>query len=281
MVQATFSFKVGNFECLAIRDTIDAMDIEFLFPSVKAADFQTVAKKHGITISDQFEITNLLVKTGQRTVLIDTGNPTGWGPNAGMLIQNLEAAGISPGDIDTVIISHCHPDHIGGNTNSQFNPNYPSARYYIHQYEWDFWLSKPELKSVNEMMGKEMLACVNKNLISIKDKFTPVKSGTDIIPGFQYVLIPGHTPGHAGVSISSGNEMLLYLGDTCHSVVQVVKPDWFTSPDLDPARSVESRKQIINRVVLDHNLLFFSHFPFPPLGHIFKKDDFCFWQALS
>jgi glyoxylase-like metal-dependent hydrolase (beta-lactamase superfamily II) len=278
MVQNTFRFQVGNFECLAVRDTIDPLDLEFLFPSAKKTDMLALAKKYDLPFADQFEITSLLVKTGQHTVLIDTGNPTNWKPKAGMLIQNLNEVGISPGDIDTVILSHGHPDHIGGNTDSQFKPNYPSARYFIHQDEWDFWFSNPELKMFNEMMRKEMLACVNKNIIVIRDMITPVKSGVDIIPGFQYVLVPGHTPGHAAVSISSGNEHLLYLADTCHSVVQVVRPDWYTSPDFDPARSVDSRKQVINRVSSDSTLLFFSHFPFPPLGRIVKREDLCFWE---
>jgi glyoxylase-like metal-dependent hydrolase (beta-lactamase superfamily II) len=279
MVQNTFSFHVGNFECLAIRDTIDPMDLEFLFPAVKMADIVALAKKYNLPLSNQFEISNLIIMTGQHTVLIDTGNRTGWKPNAGMLIQNLKAAGISPGDIDTVIISHVHPDHIGGNANSQFKPNYPFARYFIHQPEWDFWSAEPELKSFNEMMRKVMLDCARDNFFSIKDKFTPIKAGVDIIPGFQYVSVPGHTPGHAAVSIASGNERLFYLGDTCHSVVQVVQPDWYTSTDFDHAQSVFSRKQIINRVLSDKPLLFFSHFPFPAVGHIVKKGDFCFWQS--
>jgi glyoxylase-like metal-dependent hydrolase (beta-lactamase superfamily II) len=279
MIQNTFSFHFGDLECLAIRDTIEPLDLALFFPAIKVDDILTLAKQYNIPLSDKFEISPLLIRTGQHTVLIDTGMPPASNPNAGMMIQILQDLGISSRDIDTVIISHAHPDHIGGNLNSENKPNYPAARYFIPQTEWDFWSSEPELKHMDPMIRQEMLDCVQKNLFSIKDRIIPINSGEDIIPGFQYVPVPGHTPGHSAVSISSGNKRLLYLGDPCHSVIQLTRPDWVTPFDIDSAQAVVSRKQIINRALAENTLLFFSHFPFPPSGYIIKKGDLCFWQA--
>ncbi|MDD5704113.1 MAG: MBL fold metallo-hydrolase [Dehalococcoidales bacterium] len=281
MVQQAFRFLFDKFECLAVLDTIDPLNLEFNFPTVPLFDILALAKQYNITLSDKFEITNLLVRTGRHTVLIDTGLPTASRPNAGMLMQNLQDAGISPGEIDTVIISHAHPDHIGGNFNSDLKLNYPAARFFIQQTEWDFWSSEPELKHMDPLIRQEMLDCVNKRLISLKDKLTMVKAGTDIIPGFQYVPVPGHTPGHAAVSISSGNKHLLFIADTFHSVIQLTRPDWVTPFDADSAQAVVSRKQIISRAVSDNALVLGSHFPFPAAGYIIKKGDLCFWQPYS
>jgi glyoxylase-like metal-dependent hydrolase (beta-lactamase superfamily II) len=280
MAQNIFHFQLGDFACLAVRDTIEPLLMDFNFSTVQMTDILALSRQYNIPLSDKFEISNLLVRTGQHTVLIDTGNGMPAAPkiNVGMLIENLQTVGIYPHDIDTVIISHAHPDHIGGNVDSAFKPCFPDAQYFIHETEWEFWSSEPELKEMNDMMRQDMLGSVHRNLISIKDKIIPVKAGIDIIPGFQYIPVPGHTPGHAAVSISSGVSQLIYVADTFHNVMQLTRPDWVSPFDIDFARAADSRKQIIDHVLSCNTLVFSSHYPFPSIGHIIQKDGLCFWQ---
>jgi glyoxylase-like metal-dependent hydrolase (beta-lactamase superfamily II) len=278
MTQNSFRFRYGDLECMSLLDTIDPFDPGFFFPTIQEADIIDLTSKYNIPLTNKFDISSLLIRTGRNIVLIDTGMPTASKPQVGMMIQNLKDVGISPWDIDTVIITHAHPDHIGGNLNSEHKLNYPAARYFINKTEFDFWISEPELKHMDPMIRQEMLDCVQKNLISLKDKLTVVEAGTDIIPGFQYIPVPGHTPGHAAVSITSGNKQLLFLADTSHHLMQLTQPDWVTPFDIDSDQARISRKKIFSQAASDHTLVFGSHFPFPAVGHIIQKDDFCFWQ---
>ncbi|MDD5700752.1 MAG: MBL fold metallo-hydrolase [Dehalococcoidales bacterium] len=278
--QNSFRFRLGSFECLAVLDTVDPMQLTDFFPNIPTADIQNLADQYRIPLASRFEITSLVVKTGRNTVLMDTGFQTGLRPNAGMLIPNLQAAGVSCRDIDTVILSHGHPDHIGGNVDSRLQPNFPSARHVINKKEWDFWASGPELKQFNDGMRQEMLECVRKNLLTLKDRVSVANSGMDIIPGFQYIDAPGHTPGQAALLVSSGTEQLIFVADIFHNVLQLARPDWSSSLDLDPEQAAETRKQILHRAVSTNALIFASHFPFPAIGRIVKEDDVHLWQPL-
>lgn len=281
MQDSFFRFPLGNFECISILDTIDKMDFDFLFPGVTAADIASLLNQLGITSPDKFEITCLLIKTGKQTVLIDTGFDPGMGPGKGMMLKNLQSAGVKPGDIDTVILSHGHLDHIGGNIGADLKPNFSNARYVMHTKEWNFWSNKPDLSSMNETMQREILDAVKKNLLSLKDQISLVEAGKDILPGFQYIDTPGHTPGHAALAITSGAEQLLYVADIFHNVLQLARHDWNTRPDLLPQNAIQTRKNIISRAISTHSKVFASHFPFPGIGNIVQKGDIYLWKPLS
>jgi glyoxylase-like metal-dependent hydrolase (beta-lactamase superfamily II) len=276
----SFRFRLGNFECLAVLDTVDPMQLTDFFPHIPAAEIQNLSDRYRIPLASRFEIACLVVKTGRNTVLVDTGFQPGMRPNSGMLIPNLQAAGVPCSDIDTVILSHGHPDHIGGNVDSQLQPNFPSARYVINKKEWEFWASEPELKKFNDSMRQEMLECARKNLLAIKDRVSVVTPGVDIMPGFQYIDAPGHTPGQAAILVSSGTEQLIFVADIYHNVLQLAQPDWSSSLDLDPEKATETRKQILHRAASTNILVFASHFPFPAIGRIVKQDAVHLWQPL-
>jgi glyoxylase-like metal-dependent hydrolase (beta-lactamase superfamily II) len=280
MQENFFRFQVGNFECMSVLDTIDEMDFDFLFPNNTASEITNLLNQLNIPRPSKFEITCLLIKTGKQTVLIDTGFGAGMKAGGGMLLKNLKENEIQPKDIDTVILSHGHLDHIGGNMGADQKPNFPQARYVMHKKEWEFWSNKPDLSSMNETMQKEILAAVNKNLLSLKNQISLVDAGKDILPGFQYIDAPGHTPGHAPLAISSGTAQLLYVADIFHNVLQLARPDWVTRIDLGPKGAIESRKKIINKAVSTGAKVFASHFPFPCVGSIVPKGDIYLWNAL-
>jgi glyoxylase-like metal-dependent hydrolase (beta-lactamase superfamily II) len=281
MTESSFRFRLGNFECISVLDTIEPMDFGFFFPKIPASDISKLLKDLNVPMPNEFHISCLVVKTGKQTVLIDTGNGASAKPGVGLLLENLKKAGVKPESIDTVILSHGHLDHIGGNVNSALKPNYPNARYIIHKKEWEFWLSEPELKQMQEFMRKEILDSVHKNLLTLKDTILPVEAGKNILPGFQYFETPGHTPGHASVVINSEEEQLIYAGDTLHNILQLARPDWTTPIDLSPETAIASRKKIIREVVTTHPTVFVGHFPFPCIGNIQQKEAIYLWKPLA
>jgi glyoxylase-like metal-dependent hydrolase (beta-lactamase superfamily II) len=277
----SFHFKIGQFEALAIRDSISPMAITSLFPDLSAINLQKLFNRYNFKLADIFEVICLLIRTNQHLILIDTGWGTGWNANSGKLIRILQREGIRRSEIDTIILSHGHPDHIGGNTGANQKPVFPNARYVIYWPEWEFWHSKPDLEKLDESIKRNMLAFVQKNLIPIQDRLELVDDDKDIRPGIKLIKTPGHTPGHISLAISSGSESLIYVADTFHNPLQLLSPEQCVSLDLSTEQAIVSRKQIINRAVADKTLVFACHFPFPGLGYFVVKEDVWSWSPMN
>jgi glyoxylase-like metal-dependent hydrolase (beta-lactamase superfamily II) len=281
MNQHIFPFKLGDFQCLAIRDTVsEAEEPTSLYPEITRAQYEQLYRQYHIQPSDSFDTICLLIRTGRRTILIDTG----WGdsprPNTGMLISNLQSKGISSQDIDIVINSHGHPDHIGGNTNAQGEPNFPHARYYIGRSEYEFWASNPELKEIGDK-APTILAFVKKNLFSIQDRFEVVEDEAEILPGVRFIRSPGHSPGHTACSITSGNERLISIGDVFHHPLGILNPRWRMCVDTSLKQTIDTRVRMLEMATSTGALIFGSHLPFPGLGHIVKQNAVCLWRPLQ
>jgi len=144
----------------------------------------------------------VVIDTGKNRVLLDTG-ADGLDPNTGKLLRNLQAEGITPGEIDTVILTHGHPDHIGGNTVSEGRPAFPNARFVMWKDEWDFWTSDLEELKGEEHVKELLVSFARRNLPPIQGQLYLVDHETEIVPGIQALAAPGHTPGHMAVIISS------------------------------------------------------------------------------
>jgi glyoxylase-like metal-dependent hydrolase (beta-lactamase superfamily II) len=214
-----YRFKIGTFECMAVSDgtltyTPPAFPppATFLFANASKESLEQVLRKHKLQLEQWVEWTSpyicLVVNTDKHRVLVDTG-AGGLGPNTGKLLQNLRAGGISPGDIDTVILTHGHPDHIGGNTNAEGKSAFPNAHFFMWKDEWDFWNSDLAGLKVDEHTRELLSMLARKNLPPIQSQLNLIDHETEIVPGIQAIAAPGHTPGHMALVISSGGEHLL------------------------------------------------------------------------
>ena len=277
----SFQFKIGHFEALAIRDSISPMAIPSLFSDLSATILQQLFTRHNFKLADVFEVNCLLVRTNQNLILIDTGWGAGWDANSGKLIRILQRKGIRRSEIDTVILSHAHPDHIGGNTGAGQKPVFPNARYVIYRPEWEFWHSKPDLEKLDDAKKRNMLAFVKKNLFPIQDRLEFVDGDKEIRPGIKLIKTPGHTPGHISLVISSGSASLIYVADTFHNPLQLLSPVQCVSLDLSPEQAIASRKQIINRAAANKILVFACHFPFPGLGYFVPEEEVWSWSPVN
>jgi glyoxylase-like metal-dependent hydrolase (beta-lactamase superfamily II) len=222
--------------------------------------------------------TCLIAKTSMNLVLVDTGAGS-LDPNTGRLIQSLRAGGVKPEDIDTVILTHGHPDHIGGNTTSDGASAFPNARFVMLKKEWDFWTSEEEKTRVGEHM-KPLFTMAHSGLMPIREQIDLIDDDVEIVDSIRAVSAPGHTPGQMAVSISSEGNRLLCFADTVLHPIHMKRPNWHAVVDSSPKQVEETRLKLFNTALEQGALVLVFHFPFPGLGRIVSRNGQRMWQPI-
>jgi glyoxylase-like metal-dependent hydrolase (beta-lactamase superfamily II) len=220
------------------------------------------------------DYTCLLVSTGKNKVLIDTGAGK-MAPSTGKLLVNLENAGARSGDIDTVILTHAHPDHVGGAVDTEGKPAFPNARYVMWKDEWEFWTSEhPDLSALSlpeEIKAGLLVGTARRCLLPLRKQLELVQKESEVVPGISLLPVPGHTPGHSAVAISSGNDALLHIADAVLHPLLMEQPTWRTVFDLQQEQAAETRRRLLDRAAADKTMVMAYHFPFPTLGQVVSR----------
>ena len=213
----------------------------------------------------------LVVDTGSKVILFDTGSGSlqAYGPGAGRLFATLEAAGIRPADVDAVVLSHGHSDHVCGLV-VQGRIMFENAQFYINQVDHDFWLDPARAATPLNLFHQQALL----NLVPVRDRLTFIKDGDEFLPGIQALPAPGHTPGHTIFMISSEGETLAYLADLArHHILDLEVPKLQFIGDIDPGLCVQTRTRMLDMVAASRIPILSYHFPFPGIGHMAKWGD--------
>src|SRR5689334_6140649 len=255
--------RIGSLSIQPVSDGALWLDPASIFNDAQPAEWQPFVSLDAEGRA-KLALTCLLVSVGERRILVDTGfGPRPDRPDVGHLASSLAAVGVSAEDIDTVVISHPHGDHIGGavlGTGEAAAPAYPAARYWLGQADWDHY-SEPEMLARAALQDK-LPPLANAEHLDLAD------GEQEIAPGVRLLPLPGHTPGHMGVAFTSGQETAVYVGDLIHHPLQVDHPDWSPLFDSLPQLSRETRHHLVERARREHSLVLSYHFPFPGIGHI-------------
>lgn len=274
-----YMLRIGEFELIALGDGGWDYPLANFFPDVPREQLQAALGQYNLTVECvTTPYTYLCVNTGHHAVLVDMGAGPGFAPRAGKLLHSMQAAGIAPGQIDTIVITHAHPDHIGGTLDEAGKPIYAKAGYAISKNEWDFWFSEISMAVAPE----SFVTVARRNLEPIRNRVTLVEGESEIVPGIRAIPAPGHTPGHLVVEVSSGGKLLLYIGDTVLHPLHLEHPEWFSIYDLQPEAAGVSRRRIFDLAATEKALVMGQHFsPFPSLGTVVKNGKGWKWQPLE
>lgn len=299
---APYRFELGSFSVTAVSDgafsfPIPGFDMpleRLYFADAPEDELEAVLRQEGLgdwldapeQATATIAITPLVVDTGANLVLIDTGvGPSAPLPGTGQLLASLEAAGIAAADIDTVVFTHAHVDHVLGAVDADGALTFPNARYVMAKGEHDFWTSDERLAQVfpdaatAETAGGAFLAILPALEPSLE--LIDENAGGEVVPGLRLLPTYGHTPGHCAIVVGSEGNQLLATGDAITHPLHVAHPDWNFAADTLFGQGDVSRRGMLDLAAGAGMLVQVSHLPFPGLGRIVAAGDAFRWETVA
>lgn len=284
-----YRFRVGHFTCLVINDEVGYTLPTSLITNASREEVSAALSAHALPADHvPMHISAVYIHTGEHQILIDTGlghlpGPGGSVDYVGKIRSNLQDFGIAPEAIDTILLSHAHSDHLGGNFDGEGRFAFPNARYVLTRAEWTFWMEQPDLSplALPEPIKQRTIQSIQTMLARLKPKMTLIEDNEEIFPGITAVPAKGETPGHSAFLVSSGGESLLIVGDAWpHHTLTLEHPDWLSAFDLDPEQVVRTRRSLLERAAVENLLVQACHFPWPSLGRIVKRESGWAWEPV-
>ena len=272
-----YRFKLGAIEITVISDGTLAFPTETPWGD-RAEDARGLLTSTFHTSRPEVvQINTTLVNTGDKLMLIDAGCGVDKFQNTtGRLLGNLAAAGYAPGDIDMILFTHFHFDHLCGISDSK-NASllFPSAEFVASEAEVAFW-SDPGLPG--KVSARQQPLVTQTNLKLASPRLRQIKAGAEAAPGVTTFDTAGHTPGHMSVHISSGREEMLLTGDVVvDTEISFLHPEWMFGFDLDVPLATKARMAFLDRAAADKTLVGGYHLPFPGFGHVVREGSGYRW----
>ncbi len=260
------TFALGDMQVSTLRAGAFPSDAphDLFGINVDNATFEAVSAENFIPADRVvIDVTPTLVRTGSDTILIDAGL------DAAGLIASLASAGMAPGDVTQVVLSHLHPDHIGGLTDEAGRPTFPDAAYHTGQVEFDHWAAT----------GDELFEAKVRPFV---ERMAFLKDEDAVAPGVTAIEAFGHTPGHLAFRLKSGGSQMIATADTAnHYVWSLGHPDWEVLFDADKAVAAATRRRVFDMIAADRLAVAGYHMPYPGVGFVEARGEGFHWVPAS
>ncbi|MBZ6075511.1 MBL fold metallo-hydrolase [Microvirga puerhi] len=269
-----YRYKVGDIELTAINDGFAFRPLDGFVRNAELSDVQK-AMQDAFLPTDKLPLTftTLVLRQNGRVTLIDTGNGDMGAPTSGTWMANFRAAGFDPAQVDTVVISHFHGDHINGLRRKDGTAVFPKAEIMVPAKEWDFWMDETRMSQAPEGM-KGAFQGVHRVFDPIAKDVKRYEADKEVVPGLTAIATPGHTPGHTSYMVSSGSGKFIVMSDvTNHPALFVRNPDWSAVFDMDADLARQTRRRMLEMAAAERAQVSFYHAPFPATGHIAKDGN--------
>ena len=269
-VPGYYRMQLGQFEMTALYDGRIELDAQLL-KNVQPGDLDRLLKRFFVGNPKMATSVNAyLINTGPHLVLVDAGAGKLFGDSLGHIAENIKAAGYDPSQVDTILITHMHGDHIGGLNDAEGKPVYPNANIFVAKAESDFWLSEEKAEKAPDEQKRffNMARDISSQYLANGKWQTFVPRG-ELVPGIRAIDVKGHTPGHTAYAVGSDKQKLVIWGDVIHAyAVQFAKPSTSIDFDIDQKQAVMTRCALMKTIAADGSLVAGMHLPFPGIGHI-------------
>ena len=279
------AITVGSIRIIYLPDGYGRIDKLAMFPGTTPEGWnlhQEWLDEHGRVVAS---IGGFLIQTGGRNLLVDTGygdhqiEVPGLGPFVGgRFLQNLATTGLDPRDIDTVIYTHLHLDHIGWTSrvvNGERQLTFSRANHLLMSTEWEFW-SGPDQGPLQSGLGPGLIEV--RQPLEHHTQF--ISDGQVIAPGVNVLATPGHTPGHLSLVVSSGGERAIILGDVMHCPVQFDEADWSVLFDVDTELARRTRDRLMRELEDPSTVSADGHFSDAVFGRVMPAQGKRYWHGI-
>jgi glyoxylase-like metal-dependent hydrolase (beta-lactamase superfamily II) len=272
--------RIGHVDILSLSDGMLEFDLCNFFPTIPSDNWHQYGSHLTEEHKVRFNLGSFLVRSEGRTILVDTGlgpKPTD-APETpwGTLLEDFAANGVRPDDIDMVVMTHLHRDHVGWNLQSQngkYVPTFPRARYWMSRKDWEA-CHQAETQDRFPNAPTCVWPLAEMGLVEFMEGEHTLTRELSALP------TPGHTPGHMSILITSQGERALILGDAAHNPAQVLETDWVSRADMDPEQTKITRRALMERLEREGTVVAAGHFPAPGFGKIVRLQGRRYWQVL-
>lgn len=280
------NFKLGDLELTVITDGhLTLSPVQPNFPNGDQASEQALLRSNFRSVDEvDLGMNILVIKKRSDMILVDTGTGSQFGAGSGWMLPSMQDAGITPESITAVIISHAHPDHIGGLLTTEGTPVFKNAQVYLSKPEHAFWMAPQQDFSKSKFQDKKLLAvftaATQKTLKTLSSRLHLFDHNTELFGYLRLEIAPGHTPGHTLVHIFSGQDEMVHIADLMHSdLLSFHHPEWGFNGDTDLELAVSTRKRVLADLMQQQKKVFGYHLPWPGIGHVRRQGEGFEWVA--